>query len=302
MPDVNPGPDVAELFAKVRTKLSWNPAKGCVGIVSPDRTVSLLGLLPSVEMPQKLIEQNKAYIPHTRPLNITAVSFTGFVAPKPDDLKRLPFVAGILPFAYIGHSIVVFEGHESGFKAALQGADVLIVDSGMLPFLRSDWFEVATGVFRDKGRVRMFDRKTMCLPPIVRSNRAPGWAYATESDGERSYVNSLLTTLCKRPPMAVQLSPNQPLPVPANLAIEPKEIEWCSELPFDYSQLDIEEVIRIIANSPGIKWSPAENGRAAGAVRMKLAEGGATARDVSFQLLSIEDGQRVRNLRIERLS
>jgi len=303
MPDVDVHPDIAGLFAQVRTRLSWNRSskelKACIGIVSPDRTVSLLALPASVEMPQKLVDQNKAYIPHTKPLNITAVSFTGLRPPS--EFQLLPFVASLLPFAFIGHSIVVFEGHESGFKEALKDADVLVIDSGMLPFLLSNWFEVARGVFRDKGRIRMFDRKTMYLPPVVPSKTAVGWSYATEPDGERSYVNSLLTTLAKRDPIPIQLCCDERLPELPKLASSPEEIEWTTALPFDYGALSVEEVIRIVANSPGLKWSPPQEGHVSGTVRMKLAQAGGVARDVSFQLLLIEDGPRGRSLKIQRV-
>ncbi len=195
--------DVAELFARVREKLPLGRApeemkagEPWLGIVCPDRSFFLVTLSVAAELPPQLVEQNKDCIPYTKPLNITAVGFTG-LRPSPE-IRRMPFVASILPFAYIGHSIVIFEGHESGFEASLKDADVLIIDSGMLPFLQPNWFEVARRAFREHGRIRMFDRKTLSLPPVVPSRNSVGWAYATEQDGEASYVNSLLTTLARR--------------------------------------------------------------------------------------------------------
>jgi hypothetical protein len=306
MPDVDIHTDVAGLFADVRAKVSWyrfsneqKAGRPCVGIISPDRTISFLAAPASAELPQELVDANKACIPHTKPLNITAVSFTGLR--PPGEIKRMTFICCLLPFASIGHSIVVFEGHVSGFEAALKDADVLVIDSGMLPFLQSNWFEVARGVFRDKGRIRMFDRKTMRLPPVVPSKAASGWSYATEPDGERSYVNSLLTTLAQRDPIPVQLYCDERLPELPGLATSPQEIEWTTALPFDYGALNVEEIIRLIENSPGLKWSPAQAGQASGRVRMELAESGGSARNVWFQLLLMEDSPKGRSLRIERV-
>jgi len=141
----------------------------------------------------------------------------------------------------------------------------------------------------------------MRLQPVVPSKTAPGWAYATEPDGERSYVNGLLTTLAKRASIPVQLVCDQRLPELPKLAIVPEEIEWTTALPFDYGALSVAEVIRIISKSPGIRWSPAKENEISGTVKMKLAGAGGSARDVFFQLLLIEDGPQGRSLRIERV-
>jgi hypothetical protein len=307
MPEVAVGPNIAELFAQVRSMLPRDRRLGKVdagepwlGIVCPDRSYLLLTLPVAAEMPHELVEMNRACIPHTRPLHITAVSFTGL---RPSsDIKSMPFIACILPLASIGHNIVVFEGHESGFEPALTDADVLVIDSGMLPFLQQDWFAVARRAFRDKGRIRMFDQKTKSLPPVVPSKAPRGWAYATEPDGEMSYVNALLTTLARRPPVSVQLGCGDArLPELPRLAVSPEEIEWTLALPFDYGSLNVGEVIRIICNAPGIRWSPAQQGQTSGTVRMKVAEGKGMAWDVSFQLLQLEGGPRGKSLTIERV-
>ncbi len=306
MPDVNVNADVAELFARVREMLPRDRSSQklkagdpWLGIVCPDRSHFLLTLSVDAELPPQLVKANKACIPHTRPLNITAVGFTGL---RPSsEICRMPFVASILPLAYIGHNIIVFEGHPSGFEAALRDADVLAVDSAMLPFLQHDWFEVARGAFRERGRIRMFDRKTLSLPPVVPSRNPSGWAYATEADGEVSYVNGLLTTLARRESIPVQLSCDARLPGLPELATSPDEIEWTTALPFDYSALNSAEVIRIICSAPGVQWSPSQENQSSGFVRMKLAEGGKNARDVSFRLAVTEDPLRGRSMVVERI-
>jgi len=196
----------------------------------------------------------------------------------------------------------VFEGHESGFDAALRGADVLLIDSGMLAFLQSDWFQAAQRVFQEKGRVRVFERETATIRAVVRSKDAPGWEYATEPDGERSYVNALLTTLARRPPIEIQIDLGQPLPDLSKLATDPDEIDWTSKLPFQYDILSAEEAIQLIRNFPGAKWPPPRNGQIAGSVRAVLAEAGGGSRPVSFRFLLIGNETGIRSVRMERVA
>ena len=125
----------------------------------------------------------------------------------------------------------------------MEDADVLVIDSGMLPFLQHNWL---------------------------------------------------------RPPISVELDSGARLPELAGLATDPEEIEWTMALPFDYSALSVTEVIRIIS-SLGVRWAPSQDGRTAGTVRMKLAEGEGKARDVFFQLLLIEGSPRGRSLQVERV-
>jgi hypothetical protein len=58
------------------------------------------------------------------------------------------------------------------------------------------------------------------LPPLPRVEK-----YASEQDGESSYVNCLLTTLGQQPPMAVELCHGEPLPDLTKLPTVPEEIE-----------------------------------------------------------------------------
>jgi hypothetical protein len=308
MPTADVHLDITEVFANARAVLSADrpstevdAGQRCVAIVTPDRTLALLAGPRPGTAPKEFVISAKGLIPSTRPLNIVAVAFSGLGIPKGGDIKRIPFLAMTFSFAYIGHSVVVFEGHESGFEPALRGADALLIDSGMLPFLQKNWFEVAQGVFRANGRVRIFDRTTTDILPVVKARTADGWSYATEPDGEVSYVNCLLTTLGKRSPVPVQLCVGEPLPNLTRLAASPTEIEWTTGLPFDYDVLSVEDVIRIIRNSPEVKWSPAQEERVAGTVKMKLAESGGVARLVTFQLVLANDGSRTRSLTVERL-
>ena len=65
-------------------------------------------------------------------------------------------------FAYIGHAVWIFEGHDSALQAGCREANLLIVDSGMLPFLSEDWIQVAQNVMCNK-EIYVHDRATFRL-------------------------------------------------------------------------------------------------------------------------------------------
>jgi hypothetical protein len=312
MPEVDESADIAQVFTEQRWSISQyltnKPAppgqRLCIiGIVPPNRKLehSLMAMPVPDPAPDGFEARAKQALPGARSLNITAISYTGEKR-SPDDHRQLPFLSALMQFAYIGHSVVIFEGHRSCLAASARDADVLIVDSGMLPFLQPDWFEVAQSVFRGKGRVRVFDRKRAELRPAVPSKKPPGWKYATEPDGETWYANCLLTTLGKRPPIVVDLCPGKPLPDLHELAIDPGELEWVSELPFQYDILNAVEVIEAIGRGPGADLVVGK-AKIIEAVVLQEQEGEKPREvPVKFQFLISEDPDHSRRLRIERLA
>jgi hypothetical protein len=270
-----------------------------LAIIAPERTVGVLAGPEPGSAPPQFVATAKRLLPFTAPMNITGVGFTGGRKLVKEDLLHLPFVTALLSFAYVGHNVVIFEGHPSGFTQGLAGAEALLIDSDMLPFLQSDWFEVARRAFGRKGRIRVFERKTALLRAVVPSQSPPGWEYTTEHGGEPSYVNALLTTLAKREPLEIRLDPDQPLPDPADLATDPEEIDWTSKLPFQYDALSVEEIIRIVADTPGVTWAARPDGRTAARVKLLLAGPGGKAAPVIFDFELAGDGT-ARQLRIRK--
>ena len=63
--------------------------------------------------------------------------------------KAIPFLGMLVGFAYIGHAVWVFEGHQSALDAGCRDADILIVDSAMRPLLASGWDASAAAVMRN---------------------------------------------------------------------------------------------------------------------------------------------------------
>ncbi len=55
----------------------------------------------------------------------------------------IPFAGYLLAMSYIGHAVLITEGHPSVLSTALMDASLLIVDRGMVPFLQPDWIDAA---------------------------------------------------------------------------------------------------------------------------------------------------------------
>ncbi len=73
----------------------------------------------------------------------------------------------------------------------------------------------------------------------------------TKPDTPEGYVNALLTTLAKVPPISVTITPGPGVPALAPLAIDPNELVWISSLPFEYDVIDGTRVVATILNLAG---------------------------------------------------
>ena len=303
MPVVDPVPDIPGLFAKARGEIaSGGPDKGleagqrCIGVVTPGRMIAFVPAPKPGSMSPLQVAQAKSLVASDKPLKITAVAFTEITAFQQDKAKSIPLLGQLLAMAYVGHSVVVFEGHESVLERALHETDVLVVDSGMLPFLQPDWLDAAERVMGPKPRVLGHDRESHQLRPIARSSKPPGWRF-TEPDGELSYVNCLLTTLAKSPRRTVKIDAGQALPDLTRLAADADAVEWASALPFRYDVLSADKVMGVIHRLA--KWGAAKDSRASGRLETKLAAGG-SLRKVGFQLLLLKDADGKYHLEIEK--
>jgi hypothetical protein len=155
----------------------------------------------------------------------------------------------LIGLGYAGHHVWIFEGHASALAAGLEHAEILIVDSGMIPSLQSDWMDMAKNTMDAPRSVLIFSRERNTLLPAAPASTPQGWTY-TEPDGEASYVNCLLTTLGKAGTGAsAELATDAPLPNLAGLTRNPGEREWIANLPFRYDQLDVAKAIDLLTRS-----------------------------------------------------
>jgi len=304
MPAVDVRPDMRAVFVDARVAVA-NPdpkaglASGqrCLGILTPGRMVMIVPAPKLGAVPDQFVEQVKQLLPTDRPLKIAAVSFIELNAfikgGMPDKLKCIPNLPQLIGLAFVGHNIIVFEGHPSAFEFALPDSDVLLIDSGMLPLLQGDWAELAFRAMPEGRRILVYDRKTRALRPVIKSKIGPGWRYG-EPDGEASYANCLLTTLAKRNSVAVEVTAGQATPDLSMLAVDPKEIEWTVELPFTYERLDAAKVIDILRRFAKL------GDAASGKLEAKLATGGGKLESVAFALHLTKDAEGRQRLKIEK--
>ena len=94
--------------------------------------------------------------------NVAAIAFNEVTGLTGDISGTIPFLGILMGFAYIGHSVWVFEGHSSALRAGCREADVLIVDGGMVPHLQKDWLSIASSSMR-KPEIYVHDRATFSL-------------------------------------------------------------------------------------------------------------------------------------------
>ena len=291
MPEVDI-PVNTEVFAKARTDIAnagakerLAPGQHCLGIMTPGRLLMIVNAPKPGSVPDQFVAQVKALLPSDKTVNITAISFTALDPLMKDKAKCIPMLGQLLGFAYVGHNVLVFEGHASALEHALKGCDVLWIDSAMLPFLEQGWIDVAYRMMTPP-RILVCDRKNGQVLPVVKSNDAKGWRYA-EPDGEASYVNCLLTTLAKNAPAPVQVAASSPVPDLARFTSDPQQLEWIRGLPFRYDALDAAKVIGIIQR---VSKLPAPNGSpSSGTLTAQLATAGGKREKVSFRLTLTSD-------------
>ena len=195
MPSVDLLSDMDALFATVRRELVLadppllNQDKGqrYICIITPGRVYLSVPCPGPGSMSPEELDFEIELLPPSRPLNITVITYNLLEAilqnvtdPNVDAETMMgnlgeciPFLGFLLAFSYIGHSVIAFEGHPSAFESGVRNSDVLLVDSGMVPFLQGDWVEVAFQIMRPNGRILFHNRENYTLGEIRRSIEPP---------------------------------------------------------------------------------------------------------------------------------
>ena len=168
MPEVDELPNIEEIFDQARKAAAGEGEQppGQRGrhviIVTPGRMLMFQPCPPPGSMPKNQVAPIERMISPAVKRNIAAIAYTQLDAITTDISKAIPFFGFLLGFAYIGHSVWVFEGHASALAAGCRDADVLIVDGGMVPHLKEDWIATASSVMR-KAEIYVHDRATYSL-------------------------------------------------------------------------------------------------------------------------------------------
>lgn len=247
----------------------------CLAVVTPSRSLLFFPGPAPGGVPRFASDAVRELFPAQPRLNVSVIAHVepdllgkAFRDPAEDPNRIIPFFGMLHGIAYFGHSVVVFEGHHSGPKGSLHNCDVLLVDSGMLPFLQNDWVAIAFATMNPGARIFVHQRETFSLMPVAKSRNAKGWRYS-EFNGEASYANCLLTTLAKLETGSVEVVSGSPVPNLAWLTSDPDQLDWIEGLPFNYDQLDANRVIDLILNFAG--WRSYEFWKTRGVLRTQLA-------------------------------
>jgi hypothetical protein len=249
--------DMDELFESARRIVDSGDYPGeqiqegqrAVAIVTPGRLVMFDKCPPPGSVEGERIAPMRELMPPEPPLKISVISHTRIEALVENIDKAIPFRGFLNGWAYLGHSIVVFEGNLSAFESGIRGSDVLIIDSGMLPFIRRDWRHVARRVMAPGAKILIHDRETYRLSPLNENSAA-----ATAWSGDESdYVELMLSFLIGGPRASVEITSSCPLPELSHLATDPEVLNWLGQEPFK-PEINANRVIAIILDQAGWRW------------------------------------------------
>ncbi len=157
MPEVDVPPDAEERFAEAWRMASADaptpPGHTVRGqrhivIVTPGRMLMSQPCPRPGSMKAEALGPIEAIAPSTTRLRIAVIAFTQLDRLLKNVADAIPFAGYLWGLGYVGHTVVVFEGHPSALKAGCRDADMLIVDEAMVPHLQRDWASVAWGVMR----------------------------------------------------------------------------------------------------------------------------------------------------------
>jgi hypothetical protein len=134
--DNRPEKETRDLFVKARglsqeKKGLFGAPQRYVVVMTPGRLLARVECPKPGSMDKKAVEPIEFMFSSKAPQNITVISFNDLAsAPQtvsPATLaQKIPFFGILVGMAYIGHSVVVFEGHPSALVGGLRDATMLI--------------------------------------------------------------------------------------------------------------------------------------------------------------------------------
>jgi hypothetical protein len=169
--ELPPG-EVDALFATARALALGDEPTGPGGIagrrvvvVTPDRKLGVLPCPPAGSMPAGQVASIEGLLPRNPRRHVAVIACAAAGSDVRAQNRAIPFLGMLLGLSYCGHAVWIFEGHASSLEAGCREADVLIADSGLVPFLPADWAARARRTMRSPS-VYVHDRATFGLRPL----------------------------------------------------------------------------------------------------------------------------------------
>lgn len=156
MPEVDIRADIEDIFTRAR-KTADEPVLGEDGlyrrqivIVSPGRLLIRKECPLAAQLKAEQMAVLERLLPRKPARQICVIAYTMLEAMKKDLRRAIPFVDYLLGFSSLGHSVWIFEGHAQALAAGCREADLLLVDSAMLPALEENptWRKIALSAMR----------------------------------------------------------------------------------------------------------------------------------------------------------
>ena len=148
MPEVDVRPEIGAIFSRARAAAAQTHTgedgieRRQVIIITPGRLLVAKGSPLAEDIPVEQLALLGELVPPQPLINIAVLAYTYLDALKTDIRRAIPFFDFLLGFAALGHTVWVFEGHASALSVGCREADLLLVDSGLLPALEAhnpDW-------------------------------------------------------------------------------------------------------------------------------------------------------------------
>jgi hypothetical protein len=161
LPPVDEDVDFADVVSKARQLCEpgvevpgHEPGERVLAVITPGRMVLPQSACPPGTVPPaEAVAAVRKIVPEDPSLRITVIGATSQAARAGTKgvtpLNQLvPFMGYLLGMAWLGHNVILFEGHPSAFRAGCQDADLLMVDEAVADLLLPDWVQTAARVMR----------------------------------------------------------------------------------------------------------------------------------------------------------
>ncbi len=172
MPEINRQANLEVLFKQARQAAASHQPRQVV-VVTPERTLANRICPPPGTATLGMTNPVKKIVPFEPPLNITVIGYTETSVFSKNPAACIPFFGYVMGMGYLGHNVVIFEGHEAALPYALKEADMLLVDDGMSFFLPANWTQLAQQSMRTprvvmlsrSGKIQTHPLRPLAMPP-----------------------------------------------------------------------------------------------------------------------------------------